>query len=158
MGICLSSKSKEIINIELHDKLISEINPDEYKYFTWKGQTFDAKPCNIYDGDTFSVCFYYYGQVIKYRCRCLGYDSPEMKPSLKLENRLEIKKNAVKAKNRLAELLSQNNIIRITCGDFDKYGRVLVTMYNDVNGSKSINDIMLEEGYGYKYNGGTKQV
>ena len=129
----------------------------EIPYFSFKNQTFYAKHCNIYDGDTFSVIFVYKGDFIKYRCRCLGYDSPEMKPSLQNANRLEEKELAHKAKDRLEELLNKHEtkIIKIECHEFDKYGRLLVKIWNNID-EKSVNDIMVEEGHGKAYFGGTK--
>lgn len=130
---------------------------DSIPYFTFKEKIFYAKHCNIYDGDTFSVIFEYNGEIIKYRCRCLGYDSPEMKPLKSDENRLIEKDLAVKAKNRLEELLNKHKtkMIKIECFDFDKYGRLLVNVWNMVD-EKSINDIMIEEGYAKSYDGGKK--
>jgi endonuclease YncB( thermonuclease family) len=118
----------------------------------------DAIPCNIYDGDTFSIVFEYRGEIIKYRCRCLGYDSPEMKPKLNVTNRDREVAAAKAAKARLTELLqkSPTKLIRVTCSEFDKYGRILVNVWNGVD-SDSINDIMVREGHGREYSGGTKE-
>ena len=138
-----------------HDVAI--LNTDDYEYFSWENMKLVAKPCNIYDGDTFSACWYYGDKVIKYRCRCLGYDSPEMRPRLNLEGRDEVKSNALKAKERFTELLEQDSTITLDCKEFDKYGRVLVNVYNATNGDKSLNDIMVEEEFGYAYFGGTKR-
>lgn len=117
-------------------------------YFTFRGKQFVATPCHIYDGDTFSVVFQYRGEWIKYRCRCLGYDSPEMKPRLDAPGRDEEKESAQKAKMRLSELLHKHpsKKVRIECGDFDKYGRILVTVWNQVD-PLSINQQMLQEGH-----------
>jgi endonuclease YncB( thermonuclease family) len=128
---------------------------DDIKYFTFSGNTFYAKHCNIYDGDTFSSIFEYRGEFIK--CRCYGYDCAEMKPSLQNENRLHEKELALKAKHRLEELLNKHEtkLIKIECFGFDKYGRLLVNIWNMVD-EKSINDIMIEEGHAKKYDGGKK--
>ena len=136
---------------------ISDINPDTLSYFSWEGQRFVAKPSHIYDGDTFTSTWYYNNELVKYKCRCLGYDSSEMRPRLNNPNRDEIKIKARQDKERFIELLTQDSTIYIECGEFDKYGRLLVTIYNDTNGTKSLNDIMIEEGHGYEYYGGTKQ-
>jgi tRNA G10 N-methylase Trm11 len=73
-------------------KKLKDIKDDKtIPYFSFKGKTFYALPCHIYDGDTFSVIFDYKGELVKYKCRCMGYDTAEMKPSLKDENRLEQK-------------------------------------------------------------------
>lgn len=124
-------------------------------YFTFKGKQFVATPCHIYDGDTFSALFHYRGEWIKYRCRCLGYDSPEMKPRMDAPRRDEEKESAQKAKERLTELLHKHATVRIDCGDFDKYGRILVTVWNQVD-TLSVNEQMLREGHGKVYDGGRR--
>ena len=134
------------------------INTDEHELFSWEGKTFVGKPCDVYDGDTLSVCWYYNGEIVKYRCRCNGYDSPEMRPSLSLPNRDEVKAKALEAKNRFKELLQQDSTITIKCDKFEKYGRTLITIFNKTNGNKSLNQIMIDEGYGYVYTGGTKRT
>ena len=48
-----------------------------------------------------------------------------------------------------------SKLIKIECLEFDKYGRILIKAYNNVN-DKSINEIMVEEGHGRWYDGGTK--
>jgi len=147
--ILLTNSIEKFKNIE---------NIKDIQYFSFKGKTFYAMHCNIYDGDTFSVLFDYNGELIKYKCRCMGYDSPEMKPSLSNENRIHEKELAHKAKDRLEELLNKHHtkLIKIECLDFDKYGRLLVNVWNMVD-IKMINDIMIEEGHGKPYLGGTKE-
>lgn len=126
--------------------------------FSFKGKSFHGLPTNIYDGDTFSFVFVYNGETMKYRCRCLGYDSPEMKPSLQNTNRDKEKEMAKLAKARFEQLLSKNpnGTIRVQCHDFDKYGRILVEIWNGVD-EKSVNEIMVQEGHGKKYDGGKKE-
>jgi endonuclease YncB( thermonuclease family) len=128
-------------------------------YFNFNGKKFVAKPCDIYDGDTFGVVFYYNNELIKYKCRCYGYDTPEIKPSLSNPNRDKEKELAIKAKNRFIELInkSENKLITIECLKFDKYGRILVNVYNNVD-TESVNDIMIREGHGKSYLGGTKDT
>jgi endonuclease YncB( thermonuclease family) len=130
----------------------------ECDYFSFVGKTFFAKPCNIYDGDTFSIIFLH-KDVIKYRCRCIDYDSPEMKPSLSNPNRDKEKALAVIAKNRFTELLTkhESGLVFVECFEFDKYGRILVRVYNMID-TKSINEIMVEEGHGKIYDGGKKDT
>ena len=146
----ISNLNTKLVNIKTHK---------DVPYFNFKNKTFIAKPCNVYDGDTFSVIFDFKGDLIKYRCRCYGYDTPEMRPSRKKPNRDNEKKLAYSAKNRIIELLEAHpsKLIKIECLDFDKYGRILIKAYNNVN-EKSINEIMVDEGHGKWYDGGKKDT
>jgi endonuclease YncB( thermonuclease family) len=146
--------------------------------FSLDGYKTLAKAIDIYDGDTFDIVVPYYDQLIHFKTRMFGYDSPEMKPSVKDPNRDEIKKKALASKNRLWFLLNgecpindiHNNIFPVICHKFDKYGRLLVSVFpKDFNldlidpkdrdnwFNKTINYQMINEGYGYIYYGGTKQ-
>ena len=131
---------------------LNNINSDDISIFSLNGYSTQAKVVDVYDGDTCTIIFKWEGKYRKFKCRCYGYDSPEMKPRLDIENRDEIKENAVKAKKRLVELTM--NIVRVECMNFDKYGRLLVKLYKSNN--ILINDIMINEGHGYVYHGGTK--
>ncbi len=173
MGNCINKtkqneqqkKIEDLIKInneldKVHNKKsinLKEVNPDSIPYFTFKDKVFTALCSSVYDGDTFTAIFEYNNEIIKYKCRCYGYDSPEMKPLLSKENRDEEIKLAHKAKERFLELVNKsiNGLIRIECLDFDKYGRILVKVYNGVD-DKSINNIMIDEGHGKSYFGGTK--
>ena len=44
----------------------------------------------------------------------------------------------------------------VKCNEFDKYGRLLVELLNDDN--KTINQMLIDEGYAKAYDGGTKDV
>jgi len=74
--IILSENELNLLNNAY--KNLNNINDKEIPYFSFKGHTFFAKPCNIYDGDTFSVIFLFENKLIKYKCRCLGYDTAEI--------------------------------------------------------------------------------
>ena len=138
--------------------LLSTISEKSIPYFTFKGKSFFAKPCNIYDGDTFSIIFEYGNEIMKYKCRAMGYDTAEMKPRLNVENREQIIEKAYAAKNRFTELLQKHpsGLVKVECLEFDKYGRILVNVWNMVD-TKSLNEIMIEEGHGKPYSGGTKE-
>ena len=118
-----------------------------------------AKIVDCYDGDTCTIVIFLENKRIKYKARMKGYDSPEMKPLLNEPDRDEIKKNAIKAKNRFIELVGGiNSIVWVECGKFDKYGRLLLVVYPK-NSTKciTVNEIMIQEGFGYSYDGGTKK-
>jgi len=134
------------------------VDPESMSCFSFNGLCFIGIPTNIYDGDTLSIIFIFHGKPVKYRCRALGYDSPEMKPLLSNPNREEEKRLASAAKNRFIELLSKHpdKTIFIKCQEFDKYGRLLVEIWNQVD-TESINSIMVKEGHGKVYTGGKKE-
>ena len=48
-----------------------------------------CKVVDVYDGDTCRVVFNHNGEINKWNIRMNGYDTPEIRPSKKLENRLE---------------------------------------------------------------------
>ena len=153
MGSICSKSTRNLKNIDI----------DDIEYFTLNGHNCYAKVVSIYDGDTCSVVFYWNGNLMKYKCRCDGYDSPEIKPRLNLHNREEHIIQAKEAKAKFSEYVGfgKNELIYISFGKFDKYGRVLGTFYKNINDfkhEKSINQQMINNGYGYVYNGGTKKI
>jgi endonuclease YncB( thermonuclease family) len=130
------------------------INPDDHEEFSWNENHFLAKPSDVYDGDTFTATWIYNDEVIKQRCRCIGYNSPEIRPRRNLPNRDQIKLEANLAKDRFTELLNQDALIVVECFRNDSFGRMLTVVYNATNGTKSLNQIMLDEGHGIVYVGG----
>ena len=48
-------------------------------------------------------------------------------------------------------------LVFIRCSCFDKYGRLLGEIFTDKHCKENINQLMITEGYGYKYDGGTKK-
>lgn len=62
----------------------------------------------------------------------LGYDSPEMRPPQNQKDRDREIQAAAAARDALAQLIGfpdHPRILRAKCGKFDKYGRILVTLY-----------------------------
>jgi endonuclease YncB( thermonuclease family) len=144
-------------------------NKSNTPLFSFNGLVTFAKAVDFYDGDTFNIIISHYDSLYHFKARMYGYDSPEMKPALSLENREEIKKNAVRAKNRLTELLGSKECFKVYCHEFDKYGRLLVSVISHDDAevgddsayvydfNKTVNAQMIKEGHGYTYYGGTKQ-
>ncbi len=93
----------------------------------------------------------------KIRVRLYGIDTPELKPKKDLPNREEHIAKAKEAKEFLSGIIL-NKIIKISFLSNDKYGRPLVKLYKDEDGSNEIclNDLMIKKGYAKKYDGGTK--
>ena len=147
MGICISKNNLNNLN-DL---------TDDIELFTLEGKNFDAKIVRVYDGDTCFAVFYLNNQPVKFKIRMFGYDSPELKPSLSLPNREKEIKKANEAKSEMEKLVL-NKIVRLECGGWDKYGRLLGKIYlkND-NKELYLNEYMIEKGFGYSYFGGTKK-
>ena len=127
--------------------------------FTLEGDMKLCKVVDIYDGDTIKVVFMDNNRINKWNIRMEGYDYTEMRPSRKLENRDEIKKKAVEAKNYLKSLImNENQLVYLKCGKFDKYGRLLGYVYINQDDTESVNEMMIKNNYAYEYHGGTKKV
>ena len=124
--------------------------------FSLKNKFKICKIVDVYDGDTVRGVFENNGVYNKWTIRMYGYDSPEIRPSRKLENRDEIKKKAKESRDYLKSKIL-GKLIFLHCLDFDKYGRVLANIYSEEFGEKSVNDHMVEMNYGYPYFGGTKK-
>lgn len=143
--------------VQVEESFTKVHNPESVPYFTLKGTKMEGIPTNVYDGDTFGIVVDFHGKATKFRCRSLGYDSPEMKPSLANANRLQEIELAKKARIRFIELLSKKDTITVECFDFDKYGRVLVNIWNGVD-QETVNEIMIREKHGRPYDGGKKEA
>jgi endonuclease YncB( thermonuclease family) len=116
--------------------------------FSLNSNTYQAKVVSVYDGDTITVVFKFAGTYYKWNCRLNDIDTPEMKSKIAAE-----KQQAIKARDFLREQIL-GKIIKITCQDFDKYGRLLVLAdYNNTN----INELMIDVGFAKSYSGGTKE-
>lgn len=147
--------------------------------FSLNGKVIPAKVVDCYDGDTFYAVIELEGKLWKFNCRMNGYDTPEMKPPKNKVGREIEKAKALKAKQALLtqicsgvdlthdltnsemSLAIDNNkkIVTLICKEFDKYGRLLVEVVDDASSpQKTVNDWMVEQGYGYKYTGGTKDT
>ncbi len=145
--------------------------------FSLEGRKTVGKVVDIYDADTCKIIFGLDNVIVKFNCRLSGIDTPELKPSRSKPDRELEKKAAQKARNRLIQLctdcdcsldkkfsrkskkefLSNNEkLVNIHCGEFDKYGRLLVEIF-DINSDKSFNDMLIDESYANKYDGGKKE-
>tara|TARA_B100000963_G_C22587949_1_gene654069 strand:- start:39 stop:515 length:477 start_codon:yes stop_codon:yes gene_type:complete len=139
------------------------INEDSFKTFSLEGLNTYCCILSIYDGDTCTIGFKWKGEYFKTKVRMLGYDSPEMKPKLDVKNREEEKAAARRAKDFL-DKSTRDKTLWIEFKKFDKYGRPLAILYTETNtycylcGKTriNINDLMVQEGHGYAYDGGTK--
>src|SRR4029078_2678427 len=153
--ICKSCDNT-IENVNDEIKLLESVNSD-IKLFSFECKMYVAKVIYCYDGDTIHCLFKHDGEIYKHNIRMYGYDSPEIKPSKNIETKLRNKiiKDAKKSKEYLESLIL-NKCVYLYCGKFDKYGRILGVIKLDSNDDKSVNEMMIDCGYGKLYFGGTK--
>jgi len=158
----------------------------ETKEFSLLGQTLTAKVVSVYDGDTIYCvvkCPEMGNVLTRINCRLLHIDSPEICPKNCTDNTIKMKEveSAIKSRNYLIERVTDQKttdnmskkdikelcsksrkLVTIKCFDFDKYGRLLIEIYDkscDTSYHKhSINMEMIEKKYAVEYDGGTKKV
>ena len=162
---------------------------DEVPLFSLNGTKTCGKVVDIYDGDTCTIVFFVGDKRQKFTARLLGVDTPEMKPLLSKPGRDQEIKAAKRCRNRALQLLTNccditldtemtkkeckkildtnTKLVTVHCHDFDKYGRLLVTLYDNIgqhggatnaetSGETSVNQRLISEGHAKAYDGGTK--
>ena len=144
------------------DYYLNKKNSKNTDFYSLDGKTFRAKVVDIYDGDTCTVVFKFNGIYTKYKVRMYGYDSSEMKPLKSHPERQKIILNARYAKKQLEDKIL-NKIVILKCGKWDKYGRLLGTIYTQHYNflclhQININDWMVEQDLGKPYFGGKKNT
>ena len=127
-----------------------EIN-DKTNMFSLEGKTVQGKCVSVYDGDTikcvFSIPNTSDNKLYKWNCRLVRVDTPEIRTK-----NLKEKAFGKKVRDLLREQIL-NKIVDLKCGDFDKYGRLLVEVLYD---GKNMNDWLIENEFAKKYDGGKK--
>jgi micrococcal nuclease len=112
------------------------------------------KLLNVVDGDTIDVDIDLGFDIsLSKRVRMAGIDTPESRTSDKFEKSL-----GLEAKEYLKKHLkdAKDILIKTELPDSsEKYGRILGWVYVD-GATKSINEIMIEDGYAWGYMGETK--
>lgn len=114
-------------------------------YETW------AKVVTQYDGDSFTVVFFYNEEPLKFKIRLNGIDTAE-----KRSKNLAEKAYAIKARDRLKELIGED-LIWLKCCGVDKYGRILAEASLQPDDINTFNEILINENLAYEYHGGTKK-
>jgi len=130
-----------------------EINWDEIddsiEELTFKNDIKYGKVVSVYDGDTIKVVFLLGDKLYKWNCRLDRVDTPELRTRNDLEKEL-----GYSVRDKLREKIL-NKIVKIKCGDFDKYGRLLTEIY--INDNESVNQWLIDNKMAFEYHGGTKQ-
>ena len=117
------------------------------KPFTLEGVKIQGKVVKVYDGDTVHIVFPVFGKMYKWNCRISRIDTPE----LRTKNEKE-KKYGYIVKDILLKRI-MDKVVNVECGDFDKYGRLLV----EIDDGENISDWLISNRYAFEYDGGTKQ-
>lgn len=122
---------------------------DDCELFTLDGQTIDAKVVRVKDGDTILCCFSVYGMQPKKWCvRLVGFDACEVHTQNKEE-----KTHGIATKLMLEDRIL-NEIVQLSFGPADKYGRWLATVHHK---GESINSWLLKNSSVCPYLGGRKE-
>lgn len=114
-------------------------------------KTYEATLVRVVDGDTVDVDIHLGFNVTlsKQRIRVMGIDAPESRTSDPTE-----KVFGLAAKSRVRELLHEELQLVTTDQQHEKFGRIL----GDFRiGDRLMTDILVEEGYAVRYNGGNKE-
>ena len=109
---------------------------------SFEGQKIECKVLSVYDGDTCTVAFEFNNSFYQWKCRLYGINSPEIKTK-----DLKEKKAGLSAKEYLENRIN-GKIVMIEFKDFEKYGRLLGTIYV---GNVNINKEMVSLGYAVEY-------
>jgi len=129
-------------------KLLTDAIVNKTPRYSLSGKLFYGKAVSLYDGDTFDVVLYT-PQILRHTIRMLGYNAPEIKQPkcLPEEVRSKLGCQAQEAKIKLSNLLGldlepkDRPILMVECGVWDKYGRLLATIYNN---DVCINNLMTD--------------
>lgn len=121
------------------------------RWLSFENQKLNCKCVLVTDGDTVVLILPLAGSYYKVKCRLANLDTAERRTK-----NLAEKKVANEAKEYLEKRIL-NKIIFAECGKWDKFGRLLVTLY-DSNTEMSLNSLMIKENYGYRYGGKKKRL
>jgi micrococcal nuclease len=105
----------------------------------------------VVDGDTLDVIIDVgFDMMCKERIRINRVDTPESKTTNELEKKL-----GLDAKQYVESWVEKQKQIRIKTFKDDKYGRILGELFGD--SGECLNDLLIEHGYAWEYNGETKK-
>ena len=118
------------------------------KPFSLKGELKEAKIVEVYDGDSCKAVFETFNKYYKWTLRLERLDTPELKTPSVLESQF-----GFEVRDVLRGMIL-NKVVKIKCGGFDKYGRLLAEIWLD---GLSVNQYLIDNEYAFEYNGGTKE-
>ena len=128
-------------------------NTKDIPFFSYKDEKDICLVSKCYDGDTIWIVRIIKNKPYRFKCRLSGIDTAEMRTKDEEE-----KKFAIKTRDYLANLIL-NQYVWVKFGEFDKYGRLLCNIYlthKDLKRKKSVNQMLIDNGWAQAYDGGTK--
>jgi micrococcal nuclease len=126
-----------------------QLNEETVPKFSLEGQQVLAKVTSVYDGDTVKLCFGFSGNMYIWNCRIEGVDTPELRT-----RNLKEKEYGYKVRDELRKLIL-GKVFKVQCGEFDKYGRLLVNILLD--DELTVSKWLIDNEYAFYYDGGTKR-
>lgn len=136
-------------------KIIDNNTPE----FSLNNFNSEGKIVSVYDGDSVHIVLplnlikmndttnINEVKLYKFNCRLNGLDTPEIRTK-----NIQEKEFGLKVRDILRDKIL-NKIVKVKCGDFDKYGRLLVDIYLE---DLHINKWLIDNGYANNYDGGKK--
>lgn len=164
MGCCFSN----CLNC-CEDKKLLQSSVENAPLFSLNGLKIKAKVIDIYDGDTITVAININNDIKSFKCRLYGIDTPELKGhqseyGIRGRNKLiewitngktVLNCNNIYTRDNIKNICKENKeLITIECGPFEKYGRLLVTIYT--KDGTNLNQQLLNHGFAKPYFGKTK--
>lgn len=114
--------------------------PTKAPVFSLEGKTFFARCVKVYDGDTITVIFKYSENYYKWRIRLLRINAPELRKQTKQKGKI--------VRDKLRDLVL-DKIVKVECGKFDAFGRILGEVYlDDLNISSELLSLGLVRHFG----------
>ena len=138
----------EVIKDKKLYKQLESFDAKDVSLFNLDNCSFHVKCVEVYDGDTITIILYLFNSFYKFKVRLLHINTPEIRTK-----NLDEKKAGFEARDYLRGLIL-NKIIKIKCGKFDKYGRLLGEIFlidQDDDCSVSINQKLIDGGYAVLY-------
>lgn len=122
------------------------------KPFSLSGFTTNASVISVYDGDSITAAFpipqFVESEKYLWKCRVIGIDTPELR-----SKNWDVREHAFKARDRVRGLLVGRSC-RLRLGEFDKYGRVLVSV--QLADGRDLGRLLIDEGLALPYDGGRR--
>jgi len=114
---------------------------------------YEAEVIRVVDGDTLDASISLgFNTYVKKRIRFQGFNAPESRT-----RDLEEKKRGLAAKDRVKEILKENNNkFLLKSHGVGKYGRCLGEIFVETLGDNSLQKTLINEGHGVEYNGGKR--